>query len=149
VTTGCCCRRLAGHTNPHVVIGTNNKLKKWISASKLDLSEVTLLAYDEADLMLQVCQCNPHRVMRCAVLCRAMSCCAVLCCAMVVLNLPVPCGTRLCCTVLTFLSHVGHGCAVLCCAVLCCAKGLLYWQPSAVLTHQATMCYILVRCADK
>ncbi|DBB08934.1 hypothetical protein WJX82_010783 [Trebouxia sp. C0006] len=46
-------RSLAGHTNPHVVIGTNNKLKKWISASKLDLSDVTLLAYDEADLMLQ------------------------------------------------------------------------------------------------
>lgn len=46
-------RSLAVHTNPHVLIGTNSKLNKWINTSKLDLSNVTLLAYDEADLMLQ------------------------------------------------------------------------------------------------
>ncbi|DBA70380.1 TPA: hypothetical protein ACH3X2_011796 [Trebouxia sp. C0005] len=46
-------RSFAVRTNPHVVIGTNSKVNKWINASKVDLSNVTLLAYDEADLMLQ------------------------------------------------------------------------------------------------
>ena len=142
MTTGCCCRSCAVHTNPHVVIGTNSKLNKWINKSKLHLSDVTLLAYDEADLMLQVCQCNRNRVMRCAVLCHVLLCRPVL--SYIVLKFPVPHGTRLCCTVLGFLSHVG-----LCCTVLCCTPGLLYWQPLAVMTHQATMCLTIVHCADK
>lgn len=42
--------------NAHIVIGTNNKLHKWVNTGRLDLSSVKLLAYDEADLLLTVSQ---------------------------------------------------------------------------------------------